>query len=140
MKSVQIQSFFWSVFFCIRTEYGDLLCKSPYSVWIREKTDKKKLRTWKLFTQCNAKWWFLNVYCSSYSCKQRFFFYIDVVSGCFTHIVLTWSTCQYLSGSCLKWVRFRVALQYVLRSWKFLLFIIFNQAKFHRKNVNINLR
>ena len=24
MKSVQIQSYFWSVFSCIRTEYGDL--------------------------------------------------------------------------------------------------------------------
>ena len=33
MKSVQIRSFFWSVFSCIRTEYGDLL------------------RIWILFTQ-----------------------------------------------------------------------------------------
>ena len=32
VKSVQIQSYFLSVFSCIRTEYGDLLCKSPYSV------------------------------------------------------------------------------------------------------------
>ena len=30
MKSVQVRSFFWSVFSCIRTEYGDLLRKSPY--------------------------------------------------------------------------------------------------------------
>ena len=29
-KWVQIQSFFWSVFYCIRTEYGDLRSKSPY--------------------------------------------------------------------------------------------------------------
>ena len=28
VKSVQMRSFFWSVFSCIRTEYGDLLCKS----------------------------------------------------------------------------------------------------------------
>ena len=28
-KSVQIRSFFWSVFSCIRTEYGDLRSKSP---------------------------------------------------------------------------------------------------------------
>ena len=30
MKSVQIRSFFWSVFYCIRTEYGPE--KSPYLV------------------------------------------------------------------------------------------------------------
>ena len=29
-KSVQIRSYFWSVFSCIRIEYGNLLCKSPY--------------------------------------------------------------------------------------------------------------
>ena len=51
MKSVQIRSFFWSVFFCIRTEYGDLRSKSPYSVRIQENTDQKKLRIWALFTQ-----------------------------------------------------------------------------------------
>ena len=51
MKSVQIQSFFWSAFSCIRTEYGDLLCKSPYSVRIQENTDQKKLHIWVIFTQ-----------------------------------------------------------------------------------------
>ena len=35
-KSVQIRSYFWSVFSCIRTEYGDLRCKSPYSSRIQE--------------------------------------------------------------------------------------------------------
>ena len=39
MKSVQIRSFFWSVFFCIRTKYGNLQSKSPYSVRIQENTD-----------------------------------------------------------------------------------------------------
>ena len=34
MKSVQIWSYLWSVFSCIRTEYGDLQSKSPYSVRI----------------------------------------------------------------------------------------------------------
>ena len=52
VKSVQIRSFFWSVFSCIRTEYGDLRCKSPYSVQIQKNTDQKKLRIWTLFTQC----------------------------------------------------------------------------------------
>ena len=33
--------FFWSVFSRIRTEYGDLLCKSEYSVQGRENTDQK---------------------------------------------------------------------------------------------------
>ena len=53
MKSVQIRSYFWSVFSCIRTEYGDLLrsCirteygdllrKSPYSVCVQENVDQK---------------------------------------------------------------------------------------------------
>ena len=29
-----------------------LVLISPYSVWIQENTDQKKLRIWKLFTQC----------------------------------------------------------------------------------------
>ena len=56
MKSVQMRSFFWSVFFCIRTEYGYLLRKSPYSVRIQENMDQKKLRIWTLFTQCKTYW------------------------------------------------------------------------------------
>ena len=45
VKSVQIRSFFWFVFSCIRTEYGDLLRKALYSVRMLENTDQKKLRT-----------------------------------------------------------------------------------------------
>ena len=43
VKGVQIgvRSFFWSVFFYIRTEYGDLLRKFPYSVRIQENMDQK---------------------------------------------------------------------------------------------------
>ena len=41
VKSVQIRNFFWSIFFCIWTEYGDLLCKYPYSVRIQENMDQK---------------------------------------------------------------------------------------------------
>ena len=48
---VQIRSFFWSVFSCTQTEYGDLRSKSPYSVRIQENMDQKKLRIWTLFTQ-----------------------------------------------------------------------------------------
>ena len=51
VKSVQIRSFFRSVFSSIWTEYGDLWLKSPYSVRILENTDQKKLRIWTRFTQ-----------------------------------------------------------------------------------------
>ena len=33
--------FFWSVFSLIRTDYGDLQIKSPYSVQMREKIDQR---------------------------------------------------------------------------------------------------
>ena len=50
MKNVQMGSFFWSVFFFIRTEFKDLQRKSPYLVQIQENTDQKKLRICTLFT------------------------------------------------------------------------------------------
>ena len=40
MKSIQIRSYFWSVFSCIRNEYGDLLRKSSHSVQMQENTDQ----------------------------------------------------------------------------------------------------
>ena len=51
VKSVQIRSFFWSVFSRIRTEYGEIRSISSYLVRMRENTDHKKLRIWTLFTQ-----------------------------------------------------------------------------------------
>ena len=53
VKSVQIRSFFWSVFSRFRTEYGEMRSPSisPYSVRMRENADQKKLRIWTLFTQ-----------------------------------------------------------------------------------------
>ena len=51
VKSVQIQSYFWSAFSRIRTEYGGIRSISPYSVWMRENTDQKKLRIWTFFKQ-----------------------------------------------------------------------------------------
>ena len=51
VKSVQIRSFFWSVFSRIRTEYEEILI-SPYLVRMQENTDQKKLRIWTLSTQC----------------------------------------------------------------------------------------
>ena len=40
VKSVQIRSFFWSVFSCIRTEYGEIRSISSHSVQMRENTDQ----------------------------------------------------------------------------------------------------
>ena len=40
-KSVQIRSFFWSVWSRIWTEYGEMRSISPYSVRIRKNTDQK---------------------------------------------------------------------------------------------------
>ena len=51
VKSIQIRSFFWSVFSRIRTEYGEIRSIIPYTVRVRENTDQKKLRIWTLFTQ-----------------------------------------------------------------------------------------
>ena len=50
-EKCQIRSFFWSVFSRNRTEYGEILRTSPYSVRMLENTDQKKLRIWTLFTQ-----------------------------------------------------------------------------------------
>ena len=54
VKSVQIRSFFWSIFSRTRTVYGMILRISPYSVRMRENKDQKKLRIWILFTQWMA--------------------------------------------------------------------------------------
>ena len=36
-KKCSYSELFWSVFSCIRTEYGKIRSVSPYSVWMREK-------------------------------------------------------------------------------------------------------
>ena len=51
-KSVQIRSYFWSVFSCIRTKYGKIWSISPQPVRMWENTDQKLRRIWTLFTQC----------------------------------------------------------------------------------------
>ena len=62
LRSVQMRTFFWSVFSRIQSEYGDLIHKSPYKVRIWENTDQKKLHIWTFFTQCC-----LNVLCVLYA-------------------------------------------------------------------------
>ena len=98
VKSVQIRSFFWSVFSCIWTEYGDLLRKSPYSERIQENTDQIKFRIWTLLTQCDACHWNLSIFClhcvnfggHQYCGSERLIFL-------FCHLIL-WD--QFIKGSC----------------------------------------
>ena len=55
-KSVQIRSYFWSIFSRSRTEYGEIgRFSGPYSVRMWENTDQKQLRIWTLFTQQNSQ-------------------------------------------------------------------------------------
>ena len=51
MNSVQIRSFFLSVFSRIDTEYEE----KAHSVRMGENTDQKKLHIWTLFSQCLNK-------------------------------------------------------------------------------------
>ena len=57
-----IRSFFWTLFSWNRTEKGYLPYKSPYSVWIREKTDQNLTQMWTFsmhiwFNERNKKFW-----------------------------------------------------------------------------------
>ena len=50
-KKCPYSEFFWSVFFRIWTEYGEMLRISPYPVQMRENTGSEKLRIRTFFTQ-----------------------------------------------------------------------------------------
>ena len=54
VKSAQIRNFFWSVFSRIRTEYGQILRISPYSVRMQENMEQKKIRIWRPYTKCGS--------------------------------------------------------------------------------------
>ena len=54
VKSIRTQSFFWSVFSCIWTEYGKILRISPYSVQMLENTDQRKLPIWTFLPAVNS--------------------------------------------------------------------------------------
>ena len=45
--------FFWSTLSRIWNEYGEMLRISPYSVWMLENANHKKLKMQTLFTQCS---------------------------------------------------------------------------------------
>ena len=80
MKSVQIRSFFWSLFSLIRTEYGEKLRTSPYSVRMREDTDQKKLRIWTHFTQCKLLYQVIEI---SFLATIMIIFYTSIISASF---------------------------------------------------------
>ena len=44
----------WSVFSRIRAEYGEIICISPYSVQLRENTDKNNSKCGDFFAQCRS--------------------------------------------------------------------------------------
>ena len=79
VKSFQIRSFFWSVFSCIRTEYGYLLRKSLYLVRIQKSTDQKKLRIWTIFKQ----WYYDSprLYCYYFNCQISYYHSINSYYG-----------------------------------------------------------
>ena len=56
---VSVFRVFWSAFSRIRTEYGDLLCKSPYSVQMWENRDQKHSK-YKHFLRSE---YFVNQFC-----------------------------------------------------------------------------
>ena len=56
VKSVQIRSFFWSVFSRIRTEYREIRSISPYSAQMWENKDHKK-SVFGHFSR-NGKWYY----------------------------------------------------------------------------------
>ena len=55
VKIFRIRSFFWSVFSRIRTEYGEILRISPYSVRMKENTDQKNLEYGHFSRKCQEK-------------------------------------------------------------------------------------
>ena len=62
MKIAIFGDFLVSSFFRICTDYGDSICKSPYSVWMREKEDQENteyghfLRSAGLYTAQKMKY------------------------------------------------------------------------------------
>ena len=60
-KSIQIRSFFRSLFSRISTEFRDLLSKTLYSVQKRENTDQKKLCSWTLL-HSERFWFYSNIF------------------------------------------------------------------------------
>ena len=55
LKKCLYSEFFWSIFSHIRTEYGDIFCKSPCSVQMRGNMDRKiSEHSHVLLSDCHA--------------------------------------------------------------------------------------
>ena len=57
VKIVGYSEFFWSVFSCIRTEYGEILRISPYSLGMQENKDQK-ISEYRHFWRSDIDWIF----------------------------------------------------------------------------------
>ena len=78
VKSVQIVSFFWSVFSRIRTENGDFRSKSPYSVPIREVRTRKN-SVFGRFSRSDHSWGNFSFFRSYvFPWSDRYFFSFSV--------------------------------------------------------------
>ena len=91
VKSVLIQSFFWSVFSRLRTEYGQILRISLNSVRMRENTDQKKNPYLDTFHAVN-----ILITSDPLSCKQSFrranywsYYWLHCTNKVFTQLSLT---------------------------------------------------
>ena len=69
VKSVQIRSFFRSVFSRIRTVYGEILRISPYSIRMRENMDQKKIPYLDTFHA--VQFWILRKELAEFYTKQK---------------------------------------------------------------------
>ena len=112
------KEFFLVLFSCIRTEYGDLRIKSPYSVQIQENTDWQKLRIWTLLTQwisCDFKFTvfkFINLRLEI-AVKEL----VDSESACINDLIITLN----LQGYCRIWTVGRSTIILII-FWDFLMF------------------
>ena len=78
VKSVQIVSFFWSVFSRIRTKNGDFRSKSPYSVPIREVRTRKN-SVFGRFSRSDHSWGNFSFFLSYvFPWSDRYFFSFSV--------------------------------------------------------------
>ena len=63
VKNVQMWSLFWSVFSHILPEYGELIRKSPYSVWMGEIQTRRNSVIWHFSRRLNLQYFIHNCQC-----------------------------------------------------------------------------
>ena len=92
VKSVQIRSFFWSVFFRIRTEYGE-----TFRMSLREKCPNKEFFLVYIFADSDwirRDFWPLRIWQSNWYCTRSVFL---AGGGCSLGMILTcvWPICGH---------------------------------------------